>query len=442
MRLNIFTSSTMDERSKQIKRLLMLPLLLLIGCIHYYTPHFNLDATQEMRRNVVIINEIGELATSGEAKFEKKTRAIGFRLNDGYIVALSHATDMAAAYMTPFKSVNYSVSTSPSVDCPFNTDSYFFEAVDEKPITLVGRYEDISLFKASWEDDSPVIPLGNSDKLDNGTHVIMVGFSSAEAINIKDGVVSRKTVGEDYRVPMLKNTIMITTPMNPGDSGSPVIAFRNGQAEIVGIAAMTFPARQGFGFAFKSNYVKDVIEKIKAGEFRDNSEMDVVASAGFLAIAEKNDVFDLVNIITIHPKATYMDLPFMPGLFQIGIDQEVDISKFDYKWIWHKHYAAVVAYKQNGKVCSTGGLWLDVRYYKALSSSDGYSYVQWALIDEDGDGQVDKVEKSFRVFYEDGTMVGLRYPEGFIDQGWYEATKEEGQALYNKEVKFWIDKFK
>jgi len=60
----------------------------------------------------------------------------------------------------------------------------------------------------------------------------------------------------------LRDTFLVTVPMNPGDSGSPVIAFREGVPEIIGIACMVFNWAQGMNFVFKSNYVLEAIAKI------------------------------------------------------------------------------------------------------------------------------------------------------------------------------------
>ena len=90
-------------------------------------------------------------------------------------------------------------------------------------------------------------------------------------INIKDGIVSIPVIKDEFDAftstkDFMKNTIMVTAPMNPGDSGSPVIAFRDDKPEVVGIAALMAIRRQGMNFMLKSNYVQKAIAEIKGGK--------------------------------------------------------------------------------------------------------------------------------------------------------------------------------
>ncbi|MEA2087721.1 MAG: hypothetical protein U9O91_06440, partial [Candidatus Caldatribacteriota bacterium] len=54
---------------------------------------------------------------------------------------------------------------------------------------------------------------------------------------------------------------MTTAPINPGDSGSPVLASRDGKYEIIGIACSTVQDH-GMGFAYYISWVKMALETI------------------------------------------------------------------------------------------------------------------------------------------------------------------------------------
>lgn len=220
-----------------MRTLLAILVIALVGCVHYQQ-HFNYSATMKAKDTVVIIETIGELPSGYPTRGFK---AIGFSIGNGYIVALTHATNLTEMFPGAiFKSSTYSIG--------------------DDELELIGRYDDISLFKSNM--DRPSIPFGDSDQLKYGTHVVIIGFSLTAMINIKDGVVTSPDVPEMLQEPLLAKTFMTNAPMNPGDSGSPVIAFRDGNPEIIGIACITIPMAKGMNFAFKSNYVQEAIKKI------------------------------------------------------------------------------------------------------------------------------------------------------------------------------------
>lgn len=208
-----------------------------------FKSNFNYSAVMEAKSAVVIVETVGTLP-SGE--LSRTFKAIGFSIGNGYIVALSHATDLKKM----FTMVNYEKAT---------------HSVGDDKLELVGRYEDISLFKSDITRHS--IPFGDSDQLKYGTYIVIIGYSRTLMINIKDGIVSIPVIKNEFdkfsqTENVMKNTIMVTAPMNPGDSGSPVIAFREGRPEIVGIAAMILVRHQGMNLILKSNYVQEAISKI------------------------------------------------------------------------------------------------------------------------------------------------------------------------------------
>ena len=212
-----------------------------------FKSNFNYSAVMEAKSAVVIISTIGTLPSG---YLSRAYKSIGFSIGDGYIVALSHANDLKKM----FPGAIYTKAT---------------HFVRDDKLELIGRHEDISLFKSEMVRHS--IPFGDSDQLKYGTYVVIVGFSRTRMINIKDGIVSIPVIKDEFDAftstkDFMKNTIMVTAPMNPGDSGSPVIAFRDDKPEVVGIAALMAIRRQGMNFMLKSNYVQKAIAEIKGGK--------------------------------------------------------------------------------------------------------------------------------------------------------------------------------
>jgi len=209
-----------------------------------FKSNFNYSAVMEVKNTTFIMNIRAKLPSGYDVGPYK---SICFSFGDKYIIALSHATDLKK--ILP-KAIHNSVT-------------YW---IGDDELKLVGRYEDISLFRS--EIDRTSIPLGDSDQLKYGTYIVVVGHSLSKLINLKDGMVSIPFIGDEFvsnnpfPESKLRDTFLITVPMNPGDSGSPVIAFREEVPEIIGIACMVFNWAQGMNFAFKSNYVLEAISKI------------------------------------------------------------------------------------------------------------------------------------------------------------------------------------
>ena len=124
---------------------------------------------------------------------------------------------------------------------------------------------DVALIKIN-ADNLPVLPLGDSDKLEVGEWVMAIGNPFGLSYTLTVGVVSakgRSNVGiTDY-----EDFIQTDAAINPGNSGGPLINIRG---EAVGINTAIFTKSGGYmgiGFAIPINMVK-AIEKqlIKKGE--------------------------------------------------------------------------------------------------------------------------------------------------------------------------------
>lgn len=231
--------------------LLIVCLLLLVSC--GYSNYLNHLQHDEFERIIVQIRSTG---IDKNDKMMERT-AIGFRIKGGYVIGLTHATTSSfLEYIrTPFGIIPKKIKTT-------NRKYY----VNEKEVEVVGSYEDIALFKTN---DGPFIQFGDSSKLIRGTRIAIWGFSFSKAHNFKIGVVSIPLIRDEYNQTMKNlpfdvsgNTMMIDANINSGDSGSPVIAFYNGNLRIVGIVCAGMPQAQGMNLAFTSNFVKKALKEI------------------------------------------------------------------------------------------------------------------------------------------------------------------------------------
>lgn len=120
---------------------------------------------------------------------------------------------------------------------------------------------DVALIKIEGEN-LPVIPLGDSDKLEVGEWVIAIGSPFELNQTVTVGVVSAKgrdRVGiNDY-----ENFIQTDAAINPGNSGGPLL---NIHGEVIGINTAIFSRSGGYmgiGFAIPVNMAKTIQNQLQ-----------------------------------------------------------------------------------------------------------------------------------------------------------------------------------
>src|SRR5215471_15657670 len=129
---------------------------------------------------------------------------------------------------------------------------------------------DIALVKLAAKD-LPVVPWGDSTKLQIGEWVLAIGSPFQLSATVTAGIVSatgRSNVGfADY-----EDFIQTDAAINPGNSGGALI---NARGELVGINTGIFSQSggyQGIGFAVPSQLVRHVVDDLlKYGEVRRGS---------------------------------------------------------------------------------------------------------------------------------------------------------------------------
>ncbi len=173
-------------------------------------------------------------------QFKQQAAGSGFIISkDGYILTNNHVVEKA--------------------------DSITVKLADKRelPAKVIGTdpQSDVALIKIE-ADNLPILPLGNSNKLEVGNWVIAIGSPFELSQTVTVGVVSakgRSRIGiNDY-----ENFIQTDAAINPGNSGGPLL---NIYGEAIGINTAIFSRSGGYmgiGFAIPINMAKTVTEQLK-----------------------------------------------------------------------------------------------------------------------------------------------------------------------------------
>jgi len=129
--------------------------------------------------------------------------------------------------------------------------------------TVVGQDppNDLALIRADGSG-LPYAALGDSSTLRVGQLVIAIGNPLGFQSSVSTGVISATGRGMrslDRR--LIENVIQHTAPLNPGNSGGPLVDSRG---RIVGINTAIIPFAQGIGFAVPANTARHVVSHILA----------------------------------------------------------------------------------------------------------------------------------------------------------------------------------
>ena len=135
---------------------------------------------------------------------------------------------------------------------------YEAEVVGSDPSTDVALIK----LKGTRRGGFPVIPLGDSDKLEVGDFVVAIGNPFGLSQSVSMGILSAR--GRRDIMPSgrqgLYDFLQTDASINPGNSGGPLI---NLNGEVVGINTAINAAGQGIGFAIPINLVKRLIPELK-----------------------------------------------------------------------------------------------------------------------------------------------------------------------------------
>src|SRR5438477_1145282 len=132
--------------------------------------------------------------------------------------------------------------------------------------TLVGHDDatDLALLKIEGDKPFPVLPMGESERLEVGEWVVAIGNPFGLSRSVTTGIVSfkgRRDVNPSGR-PGYYDFIQTDAAINPGNSGGPLLDARGA---VVGINAAVNAAGQGIGFAIPIQMLKQVAPQLEKG---------------------------------------------------------------------------------------------------------------------------------------------------------------------------------
>jgi serine protease Do len=127
---------------------------------------------------------------------------------------------------------------------------------------IVGSDErtDIALIKIDVGSNLPSVPLGDSDKVEQGEWVAAFGNPLGHGHSISKGIISAKDRDielENASYPFLQTD----TNINPGNSGGPLVSTAG---EVIGVNSAIDARGQGIGFAIPINVVKKLLPDLKS----------------------------------------------------------------------------------------------------------------------------------------------------------------------------------
>ncbi|MBI5525851.1 MAG: DegQ family serine endoprotease [Deltaproteobacteria bacterium] len=175
-------------------------------------------------------------------EFKNKGLGSGFIINpEGYVVTNNHVIEKADRVVVKLKD---------------DDREFVAKVIGRDPKT------DVALIKIDVGKALPVLPLGDSDKMEVGDWVVAIGNPLGLSHTVTKGIVSfkgRKEIrpggpGGYY------DFIQTDAPINPGNSGGPLL---NIQGEVIGVNDAIAGDAQNIGFAIPINMVKTIIPSLR-----------------------------------------------------------------------------------------------------------------------------------------------------------------------------------
>lgn len=129
--------------------------------------------------------------------------------------------------------------------------------------TVIGKDErtDIALIKINYSGKLPVIPLGDSEKVEVGEWVAAFGNPFGHGHTMTKGIISAKERDVDTENAPTFPFLQTDASINPGNSGGPLV---NINGEVIGVNSAIDARAQGIGFAIPINIVKKLLPDLKS----------------------------------------------------------------------------------------------------------------------------------------------------------------------------------
>ncbi len=196
--------------------------------------------------------------------FEKKLVGSGVVVGGRFVLTVEHTTGQHEIEIeTPLGVMKIPVEK-------LGEKTYLRFAGKEHPLEALvrNREDDIALFEIPPGVRPPSFPysLGDSDDFRVGNYIYVVGNPLNMGVNVREGIVSAlRAPREVSRVEAKsENAFMVSNGLSPGDSGTPVIAIRDGRFEMVGLSQGTFLGGGRLGWVIRINAVRQLLKKARA----------------------------------------------------------------------------------------------------------------------------------------------------------------------------------
>ena len=128
------------------------------------------------------------------------------------------------------------------------------QAFNSSTISNYSIDKDIAILNID-ANNLPVVEVGDSDTINVGDIVAVIGSPLGLTDTISDGLISNKErIIDGYK------HIQTTAPISPGNSGGPLL---NERAEAIGVVTLTVPEAQNLNFAIPVNEIKPYLSENK-----------------------------------------------------------------------------------------------------------------------------------------------------------------------------------
>jgi S1-C subfamily serine protease len=197
----------------------------------------------------------------------------------GFVYSFTGQTVVITNYHVVDSAINITVTFS-------NGNAY--------PATVLGSdpYAELAVLSVDAPEEEYVpLEIVSSSSLQVGDPVIVVGTPYGLAGSMSTGYVSalgRTLSAETTGGYVIPNVIQTTAPLNPGNSGGPVLNYKG---QVVGIATAIVEDSQGVGFAIPSNTIlREIEDLIKTGSYENHPSLGASGTDMTYGIAEVMDV--------------------------------------------------------------------------------------------------------------------------------------------------------
>ncbi|TAL33021.1 MAG: trypsin-like serine protease [Spirochaetes bacterium] len=235
---------------------------------------------------------------------------------DGYLLTNSHVVQGAHALYVRFM------------------DGSVFEA----ELTGVDTATDLAVLHVP-ASGLPYAEIGDSRALRAGQLIVAIGNPLGFDSTVSAGVVSalgRALRSQDGR--LIENIIQHTAPLNPGNSGGPLV---NSRAQVMGINTAIIMSAQGIGFAVPSSTASYVVSQLLAHGKVKRGYLGISGAARpldrRLVLHYKLETARAVEVVTVDPggpasRAGVVRGDIIVGMGGRGIESVDDMHRFLTEW--------------------------------------------------------------------------------------------------------------